>query len=108
MATKKIYKIFTLLVFASLLMGQAEHKTKQQLMDELLAEKLEKYHKVNLRQCEEKVQKRAQAIVDSLLLEVAKVKTVDPFKRPPTPPKPPKPKVKVAKDTTDVKPLFEN
>ena len=89
-------------------MGQAEHKTLGQLMDELLADKLVSYSQIAKRKCEERVQKRAQAIVDSILLKEAKVKTVDSFQRPPTPPKPVQPNLKVPKDTSDVEPLFKN
>jgi len=91
-----------------MLMGQTEHKSKQELIEESIQNRLAKYQITLIEKCEKDVQKRALEIVDSLLLKEAQVKTVDTFERPPKPLKPSKPTVKTAKDTTVVKPLFEN
>ena len=89
-------------------MGQAKHKSKEQLIEESIQKRLDKYKITIAEKCESDVQKRAMEIVDSLLLREAQVKTVDTFVRPPKPQKPSKPTVKTAKDTALVKPLFEN
>ena len=89
-------------------MGQAAPKTLKQLMDESLQKKLDQYTKVQVDKCEKKILNRAQAIVDSILLKEAQEKTIDTFDRPAKPSKPDRPVIKVAKDTTPVKPLFEN
>jgi hypothetical protein len=98
------------MVFAlsTLLMGQAAPKTKKQLMDEALQEKLDKYTAIQIEKCNKKIFNRAQAIVDSILLKEAQEKTIDTFERPPKPLKPNRPALKVPKDTTAVGPLFRN
>jgi len=89
------------------MIAQAPPKSLQQLIDESLQEKLDKYTLAVERKCASTIRKRAEEIVDSLLMQEARVKTVDTFKRPPIPTKPDRPEVKPPKDTTDVKPLFE-
>lgn len=90
------------------MVAQAAPKTKKQLMDEALQKKMNDFTRAVERKCEINIQKRAEEIVDSLLLQEAKIKTVDTFKRPPVPTKPTKPEIKPAKDTTEIKPLFED
>jgi len=107
LVTNKIYQILALFVLSTLLMGQAAPKSKKQLMDESLQEKLNKYTKVQFQKCEKRILNRAQAIVDSILLKEAQEKTIDTFDRPPKPFKPTRPTLKVPKDTTAVEPLFE-
>ena len=90
-----------------LMVGQAAPKTKKQLMDEALQKKLDDFTRAVERKCTSVIRERAETIVDSLLLLEAQVKTVDTFKRPPTPTKPERPAIKSTKDTTDIRPLFE-
>ncbi len=89
-------------------MGQAAPKTKKQLMDESLQEKLDKYTSIQIQKCDKKILNRAQSIVDSILLKEAQEKTIDTFDRPTKPSKPNRPELKVPKDTTAVEPLFGN
>lgn len=108
MDTSIKYKIVGIGIIAVLLMAQAAPKGKQQLMDEAIQEKMDSYTKTLLKRCEKDVQERALEIVDSLLLLEAQFKTVDTFERPPKPNKPSRPAVKLAKDTSDVEPLFDD
>jgi hypothetical protein len=89
------------------MVGQAAPKTKKQLMDEALQKKLDDFTRAVERKCASVIRTRAEEIVDSLLLLDAQIKTVDTFKRPPTPNKPQRPEIKSTKDTTDIRPLFE-
>ena len=107
MDTKHIYRLLALIAFSTLWMGQTPHKSKKQLIEEAIQEKVDKYTQVQMVRCENKVQERAEAIVDSMLISVAQLKTVDTFERPAKPQKPTKPDLKVAKDTTPVRPLFD-
>ncbi len=107
MDIKVYYRIFWFVVVILLLVGQAAPKTKKQLMDEALQEKMENYIKTMETRCEKKIKKRAAEIVDSLLLKEAQVKTVDNFERPIKPTKPQRPDLRPAKDTMPVRPLFD-
>lgn len=89
------------------LIAQAAPKTKQQLMDESLEEKILNYTATIKRKCAKDVQERAHEIVDSLLLQVANSNTIDTFERPTKPTKPNRPKIRAAKDTLPIKPLFD-
>ena len=89
-------------------MAQAAPKTKKQLMEEALQDKLNKFNVVQMQKCNKRVLNRAQVIVDSLLLKEAQEKTIDTFDRPSKPSKPKRPALKVPKDTTRVEPLFKN
>lgn len=107
MDIKICYRIFLFVVVGFLLVAQAAPKTKEDLIAEAIQAKVDQYIKTTESKCEKKVQKRAAQIVDSLLLQVAQMKTVDKFDRPAKPTKPQRPSVRVAKDTTVVKPLFD-
>ena len=89
------------------MISQAAPKTLQQLMDESLQKKLDVYIRASERKCTAKIKERAEEIVDSLLLREAQIKTVDKIVRPPIPPKPTRPEIKSTKDTSDIRPLFE-
>jgi len=104
---KNALHILMLCLAVLFLAGQAAPKSKKQLMDEAIQLKVDEYIKTMEQKCETKVQKRAAEIVDSLLVKVAQVKTVDTFERPAKPSKPNRPTIRTAKDTTAVKPLFD-
>ena len=108
MDTKRLLHITIFLLAILVMVAQAAPKTKKQLMDEALQKKLDAYTRVVERKCEINIQKRAGEIVDSLLMLEAQIKTVDTFVRPPVPTKPAPPELKPVKDTTDIKPLFED
>ena len=97
--------IFVLAIF--FVVAQAAPKSLKQLMDEALEKRLNDYTRVVERKCASDIKKRAEEIVDSILLSEAQVKTVDTFKRPPVPTKPERPQVIPPKDSTEIKPLFE-
>jgi len=105
--TKPLYQtiIFAGLIFV--LIAQAAPKTKQQLMDEAIQQKLDSYTLTHVRRCEKDVQERALEIVDSLLLLVANTNTIDTFTRPAKPTKPNRPAIRPARDTMPIKPLFD-
>ena len=107
MDTRRILHIAICFLAILVMVGQAAPKTKKQLMEEALQKKLDDFANAVERKCASVIRTRAEEIVDSLLLLEAQVKTVDTFKRPPTPIKPERPEIKPAKDTADIRPLFE-
>lgn len=107
MDTKRILHIAIFILAIFFMVAQDTPKSKQQLMEEAIETKIKDFIKAVERKCETGIQKRAEEIVDSLLMREAQLKTVDTFKRPPEPTKPERPEIKSTKDTTDIKPLFE-
>lgn len=107
MDTRRVLHIAICFLAIIVMVAQAAPKTKQQLMDEALQKKLNDFTKAVERKCEINIQKRAEEVVDSLLLLEAQIKTVDSFERPPSPTKPQRPEIKSTKDTSDIRPLFE-
>jgi len=60
----------------------------------------------HVKHCREAALKRAEEMVDSMLMAQAKLITSDTISKPPKPPKPELLEVKKAKDNTPIKPLF--
>jgi len=59
-----------------------------------------------IKSCRESALKKAEEMVDSMLIAQAKLTTADTISKPPKPPKPELLEVKQAKDNTPIKPLF--
>ena len=69
-------------------------------------EKLATRKAQRLKHCRETALKKAEEMVDSMLVAQAKLITIDTISKPPKPPKPALLEVKKAKDNTPIKPLF--
>lgn len=97
---------FLLLFFFSCANDVKPPKTKQELMDDYLKEKVGRWLSSTKNTCIEKVNERAEAIVDSLLILEAKQEAGS-ITKPTKPLKPPKPQLKEASDTLPLAPLFD-
>ena len=58
------------------------------------------------KRCEEKVLKKAVEVVDSILIERARLMTIDTFQKPPIPLRPEKPEVPINEDTSAIVPIL--
>ncbi|HHM21862.1 MAG TPA: hypothetical protein ENJ20_07540 [Bacteroidetes bacterium] len=82
-------------------------KTKAQVIQERLNQRLERWRKGMQRNCKNKIMETASAIADSTLLSNARLQR-DTSGIPSIPPRPKLPDFTPPKDTTPVKPIFHN
>jgi hypothetical protein len=101
---KRSAKLFYL-VTACLLLMAFQQVTKQDLIQEKVDERIENYLRLMHQKCEERVMERATAIVDSILIEQAKMRK-DSMGKLPKPDRPAAPDIKSSVDSTPVAPLF--
>lgn len=81
-------------------------KTRQEVMDERVADKVQKWYDVYIKNCQKDVLEAAAAIVDSTLIATAR-RAANRANKPPKPTKPGQPRVEFPKDTTPVAPLID-
>lgn len=79
--------------------------TREELIEQTVQERLVEYEAILVKQCLEKAFVKAEALVDSLLIEEARA-SVDTTGRPGKPLKPEAPQRQLPKDSAAVKPLF--
>ena len=77
----------------------------QAMIEETLQEKLQNYREIRARRCREKVITEATAIVDSILIEEARINK-DTLSKPNKPDKPDKPEIKTVLDTMPIAPFL--
>lgn len=77
------------------------------VIENYVSEKIESYKTSRLKSCREVALSKATEIVDSLLIERARLEK-DTFGKPGKPEKPPRPEIKTPIDTTPIRPLFGN
>ncbi|MFK8005304.1 MAG: hypothetical protein AB8H03_02995 [Saprospiraceae bacterium] len=101
------------LIFLTLISFGCEEKKKETPEERLerinlaVAEKFAKRRAERMNLCKENAIKIAEQRVDSALIAQAKLTTIDTTGRPIKPIKPDLPEITPPKDSTDVKPLFE-
>ncbi|MBK8879811.1 MAG: hypothetical protein IPN74_15115 [Haliscomenobacter sp.] len=78
----------------------------QALIDEEVEKKMEQFTSTKLERCREELIAEASRIADSILIDEAYFER-DTFLRPMKPEKPEKPKIKILKDTTALRQLFD-
>lgn len=76
-------------------------------IEKAVADKFAKHRAERMKQCKDNAIKIAERQVDSILLAEAKLISIDTTGRPIKPIKPDLPEITPPKDSTDVKPLFE-
>lgn len=82
-------------------------KTIEELIQLKVSEKVSTFKNRSIERCQERVIKRANEIVDSILIAQAKrVSIIDSIQKPPKPIKPEKPIIPIVEDTTPIKPLL--
>lgn len=81
---------------------------RQDRIDAAVIEKLEERRKLKKSACKKNALVLAEKKVDSILLAEAKLITIDTINKPPVPIKPSAPEILIPKDSTPVKPLFED
>jgi hypothetical protein len=101
---KRSAPLFYLLTACLLLMA-FQQVTKQDLIQEKVDERIGNYVRLMRQKCEERVLERATTIVDSILIEQAKMRK-DSLGKLPKPDRPTAPNIKSSLDSTPVAPLF--
>lgn len=81
--------------------------THEELVENKLQEKINRYKADQLKICRRKMLKEAIEKVDSMLIAQAKMQTIDTVAKPPLPIKPNKPFIKQPKETGEVKPVLD-
>jgi len=104
-----LFLLSTAVIIASF--GFQKDKSKeaeiQTLIDEKVAEKVERFRKKRLAVCRERILKRASELADSIIMAKAISTTIiDNTVRPTPPERPPRPPIKSPVDTTPVEPFF--
>ena len=84
-----------------------DNAVREQVIQEKVEERVERYKIEKLNSCRQKVLKRAGAIVDSILLVEARLKR-DTLGKPPIPDKPVLPEIVPIKDTLPIRPFFRD
>ncbi len=85
-----------------------EVKTVEDLIALKLEERITEFKKRTFERCTDKVMRRANEKVDSILIARARQTIIiDSIQKPPKPTKPEKPEVPIVEDTTPVKPLLD-
>ena len=101
--------LFAILMISVLSIGCAKEKDDQARLEEMIEEevnsRLANYRQIVLAQCRKRMLEEASEIVDSILIEQARLGR-DSLLKPPKPSKPEKPEIKSLKDTVPVKPLL--
>jgi len=89
--------------------AEPEAKSIEELIKMNVDKRVNEFTKRSLGRCQEKVMKRANEIVDSILIANAQVGSIiDSIQKPPKPTKPEKPIVPVVNDNTPIEPLLPN
>lgn len=112
----KVFRSNIVLVLVSIsfaLLSSCDGKKKEEKVDvetqirNTVDEKLITLETRRLNKCKEDALKKAEEMVDSMLIAQAKLTSSDTISKPPKPPKPELLEVKKAKDNTPIKPLFD-
>ncbi len=114
MRKRKAHLFYTLIVgsllalFLSGCLTREEYSQEdiQALIDEEVAKKIEQFTSTKLERCREELIAEASRIADSILIDEAYFER-DTLLRPMKPEKPQKPEIKILKDTTALRPLFD-
>ncbi len=99
-----------ILVFLCLFYACSQDKdnaVREQVIQQQVEERVERYKIEKLNSCRQKVLKRAGVIVDSILLVEARLKR-DTSGKPPIPDKPELPNIVPIKDTLPIRPFFRD
>jgi len=118
MRYKSIFFIFSVVSLVFVLSAfqakkaETESDIEVETVEDLIALKVKKriaeFKRRTLERCTDKVMKRANEMVDSILIDRArKTIIIDSIQKPPKPIKPEKPEVPIVEDTTPVQPLLE-
>jgi len=86
---------------------QKKPLTKQELIEQKIEEKLQRWKKSNTRKCSERVLEAATNLVDSTLIARARL-DVDSIPKPLKPTKPTKPEIKELQDTLPIAPILKD
>ena len=78
----------------------------QAMIESTLQKRLQSYREIRTEICQEKVFEKASAIVDSILIEEARMGK-DTLLKPPKPDKPEKPEIKTILDTVPIAPFLK-
>lgn len=112
-AVHRTKSIILSLIFFTLFSFGCEEKKKETTEERLerienaVAEKFANRRTERMKKCKENAIKIAEQRVDSMLIAQAKLISIDTTERPIKPIKPNLPEITAPKDSTDVKPLFE-
>ena len=109
---KRVFWVFlvTIVGFSSFLglsSFQGKETAVERLMREAIQEKTSAYWEKERAKCKDQALKRANFVVDSILIERAKLTNLDTFIKPPKAPRPIKPIVLEPKDTSAIAPLVK-
>ena len=101
--------LFFVLIFLSNCNPQKKETTEElnARIQKKVEERLENRRKEKMKSCKKEALTLAEAQVDSILLLEAKLSTIDTFPKPIKPEKPSTPDLLIPKDSSEVKPLFE-
>ncbi len=106
MAKQLTYLLALTLLLATACLEQPKGKTKKEVMQEKVAERLARWERSWRRSCTDKALERAGEIVDSTILARARANR-DTSVRSLIPPRPEKPVVEMPLDTVPVKPFLK-
>lgn len=87
---------------------QETPEERKERIEKAVAQKFAKRRTERMLECKKSAIRVAELRVDSMLLAQAKSTSVDTIIKPPKPIKPDQPLINSPKDSTDIKPLFEN
>lgn len=114
MRYKSIFFILIVFIFSAFQAKKVdvESDIEVKTVEDLIALKVEKrvfgFKERTLNRCKERVMKRANEMVDSILIARARQTIIiDSIQKPPKPTKPEMPEVPIVEDTTPVKPLLD-
>lgn len=86
---------------------QETPEARKERIEKAVAEKFAKRRAERMLECKKNAIRIAELRVDSMLLAQAKLIPVDTIDKPPVPIKPDQPIITLPKDSTEIKPLFE-